>query len=66
MLGREFAGRWKKTALLGAAKTAGGGGRILLLLGLSGGLRWISGCLVKVFGGLNWAVKVCVESWLAG
>ena len=52
--------------LLGSTETTRGGGRILLLLGLSGGFRWTSGCLVKVGGGLNWAVEVCVGSWLVG
>ena len=62
----KLADRRKKLALLGSTEAAGGGGSEMLLLGLSGGLRLVAGCLVKVCGGLNWAVECCGGSWLMG
>ena len=66
MLSCKLGGRQKKAAILGVAETAGGGGRVLSLLGLNRGFRRTSGCLVGVAGGLNWAVKACGGSWQAG
>ena len=66
MLERKVAGQRKKTALLGAVETAGGGGSDMLLLGLNGGCWWIAGCLVRVWKCLNWAVEVYGGSWLMG
>ena len=47
----------EEVGFLGCTETAKGGESVLLLLGQSGGLRWAAGCLVKVTGGLNWAVE---------
>ena len=59
MLGRKFCRPAEEMGFLGSAETAGGGGSEVLLLELSGGLRWTAECLVKVARGLNWAV----EAW---
>ena len=66
MVGHEFYEPADETAVLGSVETAGGEGSEVLLLGLSGGLRWASGCLTKVFGGLNWTVEICGGSLLVG
>ena len=51
---------------MGSTESTGGGGGGLWLLGLRGTFWQVAGCLVKVSGGLNWAVECCGGSWQAG
>ena len=64
MLGCKFCRLTEEMGFFGCTETAGGGGTEVLLLELSGGFRWTAGCLVKVAGGLNWAVEVWKGSLL--